>query len=712
MATSTTGYVPGGTGSGPSSSTDKPSKDGYWTLGKLKRAYQDYLGSKREEIDEQQDYRRFVHGSQWTSEQITQLQARRQPVTVNNKTKRKINGIVGTLQRLRQDPKAFARTPKHEQGADLASAAIRYAMERTEWERKDPQCTWMAAVDGIAGVEFNIEQGDKGDTEIGIDVVYVDGFFYDPRSIQDDFSDARYLGVGKWLDLEAAVELFPDHEKELENSVGSGEELSSDSDRDHEQWFQSDNETGQRVRLVECWYKHKGKWCWSVFTGDTVIDEGESPFFDEDGQTDHKYEMFSAYIDQDGDRYGFVRDLKPLNLEINMRHSKALYTSLSRRILTPQGAFDDIEVARREAARADGVVVYNPQGDAKPEFDDTARQAETQAQLQFLERVTTDFESFGPNVAVTGEGLENSSGRAIHLLQQAGLADLGPFIQSYRGWKIRVYRKMWCAIQRHWEGERWIRVTDDDDLSQFIQLNGVGIDPMTGQPTMVNAIGSLDVDIILDEGPDSVNQTADAYEVMQALASKGGEVPTNILLELAPIENALKKKLLAQLNPEPTKEDQQRQQVEMQMGVETVKEKAASAQLKQAQAMKAAREAAVVQPEQPDQQMMDPGDHPMKIQTEAIEKQASAAQKAADAEKKRAETQKIYQDIQLEPQRMAMEHRANQQKMQLDAQNAHADRQMQARQTEMSAKQQAKDSDRNYQVNKMKAKQKPAPKKP
>jgi hypothetical protein len=712
MATTTTGYAPGGTASGPSSSTEKPSKDGYWTLGKLKRAYQDYLGSKREEIDEQQDYRRFVHGSQWTSEQIKQLQARRQPVTVNNKTKRKINGIVGTLQRLRQDPKAFARTPKHEQGADLASAAVRYAMERTEWERKDPQCTWMAAVDGIGGVEFNIEQGDKGDKEIGIDVVYVDGFFYDPRSIQDDFSDARYLGVGKWLDLEAAVELFPDHEKELENSVGSGEELSSDSDRDHEQWFQSDNETGQRVRLVECWYKHKGKWCWAVFTGDTVIDEGESPFIDEDKQSQHKYEMFSAYIDQDGDRYGFVRDLKPLNLEINMRHSKALYTSLSRRILTPQGAFDDIEVARREAARADGVVVYNAQGDLKPEFDDTARQAETQAQLQFLERVTTDFESFGPNVAVTGEGLENSSGRAIHLLQQAGLADLGPFIQSYRGWKIRVYRKMWSAIQRHWEGERWIRVTDDDDLSQFIQLNGVGIDPETGQPTLVNAIGSLDVDIILDEGPDSVNQTADAYEVMQALASKGGEVPTNILLELAPIENALKKKLLAQLNPEPTPEDQKRQQVEFQMGVETVKEKAASAQLKQAQAMKTAAEAQVVQPEQPDQQMMDPGDHPMKIQTEAMEKQASAAQKAADAEKKKAETQKIYQDIQLEPQRIAMEHQANQQKMQLDARNAQADRQMQARQTEMSAKQQAKDSDRNYQVNKMKAKQKPAPKKP
>jgi hypothetical protein len=163
--------------------------------------------------------------------------------------------------------------------------------------------------------------------------------------------------------------------------------------------------------------------------------------------------------------------------------------------------------------------------------------------------------------------------------------------------------------------------------------------------------------------------------------------------------------------PEPTPEDEQRKQVEMQMGIESVHEKAASAKLKEAQAMKAGAEAQVVQPEQPE--MGQPGDHPMKVQTEALEKQASAAQKAADAEKKKAETQKIYQDIQLEPQRMMMEHQANQQKMQLDAQNAHADRQMQARQSEMSAQQQATDSDRNYQVNKMKAKQKPsASKKP
>jgi hypothetical protein len=695
------GYSVGGSGSGRTSgsSSDDGKKTGYWSLTKLKRAYLDYLGTKREEIDEQQDARRFVHGSQWTAEQIKQLNARKQPVVWNNKTKRKINGIVGTLQRLRQDPKAYPRTPQHEQGAELATATIRFATERAKWEAKDPRCAEICSIDGIGGVEFNLEPGAKG-VEIGLEVVKVDGFFYDPRSSEDDFSDARYMGVGKWMDLEAATELFPDKEDELEAGLGSGEELTSDSDRDHQQWFETSNENAKRLRLVECWYKHKGEWCFAVFTGSDILKEGKSPFFDEDEKSQHKYEMFSAYIDQDNDRYGFVRDLKPLNQEMNMRSSKALYTMLSRRIIAPAGAFDDIEVARREAARADGVVVYNP-GAEKPEFDDTARQAETAAQLEFKRDVQADFESFGPNIAVTGEGLENSSGRAIHLLQQSGLADLGPFIQSYRGWKIRVYRKMWNAIQRHWTGERWIRVTDDDEIKHFIEINGVGIDPMTGEPTLVNAIGELDVDIVMDEGPDQINVQADAYEVMNALASKGGEVPTDILIELAPLPASLKKRLLEKLNPEPSPEAQQRQQVEMQMGVETVKEKAASAELKKAQAFKAAREAAVVQPEQPEQQANSPQDHPLTIQTDAIEKQASAAQKAADAEKKKAETAKIIQDIQLEPQRMAMEQQNQAQERQLKAQ--------QAQQTFAASRQ---DSERNYEVNKMKAKQRPAPRKP
>lgn len=572
------GYPLGGSISSPGSpSGPKVDKEGkYWSIDRLKRSYLDYIGTKREEIDEQQDARRMRHGSQWTTEELRQLQTRRQPVVTNNKISRKIHGIVGTLARLKQDPKAYARTPKHEQGAELATAVIRYCLDEQNFDAKDPLCAEDAAVNGYGGLELNIVEGDRGDREIELEIVDVENFFYDPRSFKHDFSDARYMGMAKWLDVEAAIEMFPDKEEELKASVDDGEEMTTESDRE-QRWFISDGDV-RRIRLVDCWYKMNGQWCWSIFTGATILQEGKSYLVDEKNETECKYIMFSAYIDQDGDRYGIVRDMKSLNREINMRRSKMLYLMLARRLVGEVGAFDDVEVARREASRADGVVLHNKGFEA--EFDDNARLAEVEANRKMLEDTVTALETIGPNIAVTGEGLENSSGRAIHLLQQAGLADLGPFIQSYRGWKIRVYRAIWNAVQRHWEGERWVRVTDDDDLAEYIQINGVSIDPQTGLPTMVNAIGSLDVDIILDEGPDTVNMMADSYDTLSILAQKGAEIPPDILIELSPLPISTKKRLLEKLNPEQPSPQAQMEMANAQAEIEAKKAKAGLDQAK------------------------------------------------------------------------------------------------------------------------------------
>lgn len=710
---SDTGYAVGGAGQGIAASTEADEdKTKYWSLSKLKRAYLDYIGTKREEISEQQDSRRFVHGSQWTAAEVEQLNQRKQPLVWNNKTKRKINGIIGTLRRIKQDPKAFPRTPQHDQGAELATAALRYALERSEWDRKDPIAAEMCAIDGLGGVEFNLVQGDQGDVEVDCDVVYTDSFFYDPRSIADDFSDAGYLGVGKWVDIERAIEQYPEHEEKLESSVEAGSELTTESDRE-QRWFQSDGDR-KRVRLVECWYKHHGKWCWSVYTGHHILDEGKSPFVDEDGKPDHKYEMFSAYIDQDGDRYGFVRDLKPLQREINMRRSKALAVGLGRRIVAPVGAFDDIEVARREASRHDGVVIYNPQGSENaPQFDDQARGMEIQAQMEFLADVKQDFESFGPtNALSSGEGLDNSSGRAIHLLQQAGLAELGPFMLSYRGWKIRTYRKMWNAIQQHWTGERWIRVTDDQDLKQFIQINGVSVDQMTGKPTLVNAIGELDVDIILDEGPDTVNMEADAYDTLTLFARNVGGLPPDripgfidMMIELSPLPSSKKKKLLEKWNPEPTPEMQMQKQLQMRGAQAEVAEAETSAELNKAKTFETIQNA--MNPEGGE------GGGEAEIAKLMQEQQKAEMEMSLEEKKHRDEMILRMEEMKLKREEMQAQAQLKREEMEINTQikredaeterqfkreEADKDRQIKVYDSEMNRRQKAEDSELNRQA--------------
>jgi hypothetical protein len=305
--------------------------------------------------------------------------------------------------------------------------------------------------------------------------------------------------------------------------------------------------------MVEMWYIHRGEWRWCIFTSTHKFASGESPFVDEKGKTFCKYIMGSVNVDHDGDRYGFVRNLKSLQDEVNARASKGLHLLNTRRVKMAKGAVDDVDALRREMIRPDGVIIHNP--GIELEFDDQKTQVDLQGQLEFLAEVKTEIENFGPNPALIGEGIENKSGRAIALLQQAGIAELGPFILSFRGWKVRFYRAVWHSVKKYWTAERWIRVTDDEDQAKFIGLNQTKdpktglpfIDPTTGEPVVQNSIGALDVDIIIDEGPDTMNIVQETHETLKALAQSGAQVPPAVLIETSDLPSATKKKIVDML---------------------------------------------------------------------------------------------------------------------------------------------------------------------
>jgi len=500
---------------------------------------------------------------------------------------------VGIVEKLRQDPKAYARTPEHEQGADVATAVMRYCLDTNDWKSKSTRNARLGAIDGIAGVEFDLETGDHGDPDLGIHIVYADTFFYDPRSFDEGFTDARYMGIAKWIDVDQAKELIPSKAAEIDDLMETGSDITSSADQDRERvWV---NTSLKRLRLVDHWYICKGKWCWTLYIGNTVMMQGLSPFHDEKGKTFPRFLMFSANVDHDGDRYGFIRNLKSAQDEINMRRSKALHLLNSRRVISEKGAVDDVETARKEWAKPDGWIETNP--GLKMEPDDAASKADFSGQLEMLQEAKTEIENFGPNPALIGQGLEDSSGRAIALLQQAGMAELGPYLSAYKNWKIRVYRCIWNIITEHWKSERWIRVTDDQNIAQFFQINKLDTDKY-GLPAIVNAIGSMDVDFIIDEGSDSINMQADAAMTLQSLGPQFAQQFPEIAIELSPLESVIKTKMLKKIQAAqnaPPKPDpkvlalQAQQQLDQQTAQQDAQRKAAEFQQdQQRQAQKAA----------------------------------------------------------------------------------------------------------------------------
>lgn len=517
-----------------------PSEEGgYASLSLLKRRYQDYLGASRNERDESEKSDRYYHGDQWTADEIQKLKDRNQPVVTDNRVQPNIDGVVGVVEKLRQDPKAYSRTPAHEQGAEVATYALNYALDQNRWKDFTPEIARNGAIKPVVGIELSLEKGDHGDPDVKIEPV-MSGFFYDRRSRKPDLTDARYMGVAKWSDLELAQDMFPQHAKALEDLASSGDGSDSNELTDSEHVWVQVNE--KRIRLVEQWYLKKGKWCFCFYTGSMKLLEGVSPYRDNKGETFPRYVMFSANIDHDGDRYGLVRNLIPMQDEVNHRRSKALHALNTIRVYIESGAVADPKALQAQINRNDGVIVIPP--GAKVDEKSNAEQA--QGNLEMLEEAKNALQAAGLSPQLLGEAGSDQSGRAIALLQQAALAQLGPFITNWRGWKLRVYRAVWALIQQNWTSERFIRVTDDEGLAQFLPVNqpvyenGMPILRPDGSPVLQNPLGALDVDIIIDEGPDTVTQMQDVY---QALSNIPG-VPPEVIIETANLPHSVKKKVL------------------------------------------------------------------------------------------------------------------------------------------------------------------------
>lgn len=514
---------------------------------KRRREFESYASAKGREIDEQRLSWRYYHVDQWTSEQLRVLRRRQQPAITFDRTGRKIDSLSGTIRRLRTDPKAYPNTPNGEAGAEVATQVIRCINDASMAEDLEVECCRDALIHGIGVSELALTQGDKQDPDLRFNYVDPRTFFYDPRSTKNNFHDARFHGVYKWADADELESSFPGSKEAIENAINSEGGFWTAFDSDRELLW---TDTSNRVRLVDHWYKEGNIWKWCLHCGSVDLVSGTSPFINERGISISKFQMFSAYIDIHGDHYGLIRRLKGPQDAINQHRSKAIHIMNTRQLKLKEGAVDDVEVTRREAARPDGVIIYR--GDPK-DLEVIQPEQEFIQQTNYYTDAKQEIDGFGPNQQLISEFGQNVSGRAANMLQQAGLAELGPFLKNFRVWKLERYRAAWLAAQKYWTADRMLRITDDQGLAQFLQINGVALNDY-GLPVLVNVLGNIDVEIKIDEGKDSETVMSDIFDLLIALAQNNVPIPPAAIIEASNLPMSEKKKLQAMASqPDPVK---------------------------------------------------------------------------------------------------------------------------------------------------------------
>jgi hypothetical protein len=499
----------------------------------------------RQQAERDRDYH---DNKQLTSQELATLRKRGQPPYVDNRIKTKVDYLVGLEKAQRVNPRALPRTPVHQDDADSASQALNYVADAEQFDFKRSAVWRNLLIEGAGGFAVAVEPR-GAEVAIRLRRLPFDRMFWDPHSSELDFSDAGYLGTVQWLNRDDALALYadnPDAEDILDATLSSSPHLDSTYE-DKPKFNVWADKKRKRVRVVCIWVKRHREWYFAEFTKAGILKAGPSPYTNDEGESDCELFFQSAYVDRDNNRFGLVREFISLQDAINKRNSKALHQLNTSQVVFMKGSVEDPEKARREAAKPDGMIEVLPavSGGLQDHFQFNTRADLAQSQVALLQEAKQAIDLKGPNATAMGEktnmGSASASGRAILASQQGGMISLGDLLDNLRHLDLRVFRAIWNRVRQYWTAEKWVRVTDDE---QNVRWVGVNVDPgrlamasPEQQQMIAGVIGNvaeLDVDIIIDEAPDSVTPKLEQWQALVELAKAGIPVPPDELISAAP----------------------------------------------------------------------------------------------------------------------------------------------------------------------------------
>jgi len=603
----------------------------------------------------------YYNGRQLTEAEVRELKKRGQPPVTLNMIRNKIDYLQGLERQQRTKPRALPRTPMHEQDSEGVTDSLRYVCEDQAYDDTKSKVWADLLKAGWGGFEITVAQkANKSQmmastalTQPEYDVIVTrcpwDRMFWDPHSAEEDYSDATYQGLVIWMDRSEAVRRYGEGAAEVfDATINITTVGDTFDDKPKFQWV--DNAKRKRIRVIQIYYiDEEGQWSFAEYTRGGILQNGPSPFLDEDGERENAFCWRSAYVDRDNNRYGAVRDLIDPQDEINKRKSKSLHFFTSRQTYGNH-SFANTAENKRQLQKPDGHVTLEGPAKFGEDFGIIPTNDQAQGHMEHLQLTMSVFETMGPNAAMQGKQGSAVSGRAIALNQQGGQTQMGLLTDSLRQMDIQVYRKMWNRIRQFWTGERWIRVTDDQRNMKWVGINPAQqYDPdQLKQQTqadvaiMQNPLGEIDVDFILDEAPAVGTLMDEQFALLIDLKNMDtqGEIPFKAVIAAAP--NLRNKAELIKAITE--KESQPPNPLQVAGAEAELAEVQASAKLKEAQAMKAMSDAAANGNPQGQQGPTD---------IDVAQALAEIRFKDASTMKTLAETEQVQVETDLAPQKMA-----------------------------------------------------------
>jgi hypothetical protein len=554
----------------------------WWTAERTKQATNRYQMA----IDED-----FYDGLQWNPEDVETLLERGQAPLVFNLVKPTADWIIGTQKRTQLDWKILPRRPDLSQTAEVKTSIMKYLSDVNHTNYAIGRAFKDAIVAGLGWIESGV-RGDPEKEPIYAAYESWRNMIYDSSSKDRDLNeDCRYQFRWRWLDLDIGEALFPERKDVLHQAViNTSNLLTGGLDETGEEFwylgqaiggndyttmafdrrsFVSDtsyvNYRRQRCRVIEGWYKkpmrvqmmrgsgpHDGqvfeennpyhqadvvtarvslfdsvlmKMHCAVFTEKALLWAGPSPY------RHNRFPFVPIWCyrrGRDNATYGVIRQLRDAQEDYNKRASKALWILSSNRVVMEDGAVDDVEEARQEVARPDGMITVRP-GKRFEVANDTQLANE---QITLMDRDHMHIQSTsGVTDENMGRQTNATSGRAIEARQMQGtVITAEPFDNLRFARQIQGQNELSLAEQFMTQ-PRVIRLTGAKGKIDWVSINEP-VENADGTVSFLNDVTSEQADYVVTDQDWHATQRQAMFEQMMEFL---GKIPDPMLaLKLLP----------------------------------------------------------------------------------------------------------------------------------------------------------------------------------
>lgn len=546
-------------------------------LRRLKGQFIEDFGAEEKWRSARREYGRFYDGDQLTTEELRELELRGQPPVVINRVKPKIDAILGIIQELAVETKAFPLGDRENEATEI-SERFRRIENDSHFNEEELLVAKDVMIDGLGYFKTRKEWDGLESRTI---TEHIPNHFVvsDKYARRADGRDSKRRHEHVWMDLEDAKLLFSNSAEELEAGAQGPdlwakllqEALSQYRPDQYQQkggsvpWTEMATDfqqfvdpkrkrvriitTYQRVPYVRRFISYAGKTEEVTATPEADVKKIRESFpeaqewtqeskrlntrtfawnvicekkdniraFDKDAKFPIQMAVgYRTRSEEKPEPYGLVKQHMDPQREVNKRRSKMLHQLNTAQTWFEGGAFGG-EGEDESKARSEA---SRPDGWIKFrtgfKVERVTHQELAAAQFQLLQEAKREIDESGINEELEGES-KAQSGKEFQLRLKEGLKSIREIMSNIRACRRRV-------------AEYWL---------DEILLEAERAAKANGQEFTLRKY-----DVVIEEAPDAVNLQSETFAALADLVQGGLPIPPDILIEVSPLAPKYKSAIL------------------------------------------------------------------------------------------------------------------------------------------------------------------------